>query len=160
MNQYVTLFDIFARSRMEVLAPARNTLTLAARSIANPTLGTTILLEFPLSAYVTQKFSLDTPVGDPTQLPTTWQLAVRTTDANGNLFRYLLIAPQTGAILWPAYEGQTLYQGTTYMEIWSVANAATANVTETVLTIGTFTRPDGVVVLNNSYQNTGSNTSL
>lgn len=160
MNQYRSQPDLLGKELFTVLGPARNTLTIAARELENVTEGTEILEEFDITPYVANDFTFDYPVGDNAARPATWQLAVRTVDSQGNVYRYVLIPPQLGGILYPSYEGQKLFAANVHLEIWSVAGQADAEVTETVLTLGTFNRPDGTVVLNNGYSNAGTNTTL
>ncbi len=160
MNQYSATPDLLGHDKFTVLGPARDTLTVSARDLENADEGTEILLEFDLTPYVTADFTFDFPIGDNASRPTTWQLAVRTVDTAGNVYRYLLVPPQVGAILYPVYAGQKLYASNVHLEIWSVAGADEVAVTETVLTLGTFTRPAGNIVINNAYSNAGTNTTL
>jgi len=143
---------------LTVFGPLRDTITIAARTLANtPSSSTQILWSSQLDRDA--RFSLDTPVGDIANRPSTWQLAVMSEDEDGNVSRYILVPPRTGEILWPRYEGQTLEANAT-IEIWSVADQASAVVPETVLTLGTYTMQRLDAVLMNDGQTTGTNTTL
>jgi len=143
---------------LTVFGPLRDTITIAARTLANtPSSSTQVLWTY--SFVHTQPFSIDTPVGDIANRPSTWQLTVACEDTDGNVFRYVLIPPRTGEILWPRYEGQTILPEVTF-EIWSVEGQASANFPETVLTLGTYTMQRLDAVLMNDGQTTGTNTTL
>lgn len=141
-----------------VFGPLRDTITIAARTLANtPSSSTQVLWSSQLAQAA--RFSLDLPIGDLANRPSTWQLAIMSEDEDGTVSRYVLVPPRTGEILWPRYEGQTLEADAT-IEIWSVAGQASADVTETVLTLGTYTMQRLDSVLMNSGQTTGTNTTL
>lgn len=141
-----------------VYGPVRDTITIAARTLANtPSASTQILWSSQLA--LDARFSLDTPIGDLADRPSTWQLAVMSEDEDGTVSRYVLVPPTTGEILWPRYEGQTLEADAT-LEIWSVAGQASAAVTQTVLTLGTYTRPRLDSLLMGDGQTEGTNTTL
>jgi len=146
------------QSPATVFGPLRDTITIAARTLTNdPAASTQVLWQSTLS--LAARFSFDRPVGDIANLPTTWQLAVRSVNDDGDIARYVLIPPTIGEILWPRYEGQTLEADST-LEIWSVANEASADVTETGLTIGTYSRQGLDSILQNSGETAGDNTTL
>lgn len=141
-----------------VFGPLRDTITIAARTLANtPSSSTQVLWSSQLSRAV--RFSFDTPIGDLANRPATWQLAVMSEDEDGTVSRYVLVPPRTGEILWPRYEGQTLESNAT-LEIWSVSGQASAAVTQTVLTLGTYTRQGLDAILMNDGQTAGTNTTL
>lgn len=154
-----TAFPMLVQQQpVTVYRPLRDTITIAARTLANsPAASTQVLWSSQLDREV--QFSLDTPVGDLTNRPSTWQLAVMSEDEDGTVSRYVLVPPRTGEILWPRYEGQTLEANST-IEIWSVAGQASAVVTETVLTLGTYTMQRLDSVLMNDGATTGTNTTL
>ena len=142
----------------EVFGPTRDTITVAARALANPDLVVSqILLSFVLTPTV--PFSFDMPIGSLEERPASWQLAVLTTTEAGDPVRFVLVPSLTGGILYANYDGHTIRPGAT-LEIWSVPGQATADVTETVLTVNTYTRPNLYLVLNNSSSQAGSNTTL
>lgn len=143
----------------EVFVPLRNTATIPAVTITNPDLVVAqIVWESPLPPAV--PFSLDQPTYDFTDLPESWQLAVRSVNARGDVSRYVLIPSQTGEILFPRYAGETLAAGS-IVEIWTVPGQASAVVADDiVLVLNTFTRPSTFTVINNSATNTPDNTNL
>lgn len=154
-----TAFPMLVQQQpVTVYGPLRDTITIAARTLANsPSASTQVLWSSQLDREV--QFSLDTPVGDLTDRPSTWQLAVMSEDEDGTVSRYVLVPPRTGEILWPRYEGQTLEANST-IEIWSVSGQASAVVTETVLTLGTYTMQRLDSVLMNNGATAGTNTTL
>ncbi len=125
---------------VEIVGPLRNSLLLAARTVANPDLGTAQILQ-EIEVANTVRFSFDYPVGTPWSRPASYQLAVRSVNPDGVLERYLLIPPADNAILWPTYAGQTIYPSAV-LELWSVPDQANAVVAAPItLTINTYNRP-------------------
>lgn len=144
---------------LEVYQPTRDFATLRAQTFVNPnpSAAPAILYEAPLPPTV--QFSLDQPIG-PEIMPDSYQIAVRCTGPSGDTLRYLLVEPTVHAILFPAYDGQTLYPPAT-LEVWSVTNEATAILDEDiVLTFGTFTRPATANMINSYGLPISLNTQL
>lgn len=155
-----TDINVVGHSPAEIYQPTRNTATLVAQNIVNPNPSGTaaILYEAPLPV-TDQNFSLDFPFG-PEVMPDSYQLAVRCIGPSGDTLRYLLIEPTAGAILFPAYDGQTLYP-TAVLEVWSVTGQPLAEIDEDiVITLSPFTRPATANMINSYGLPVVTNTNL
>jgi len=122
-----------------VIGPTQPTVVLAARTVENPDIGAPSLLQ-EMALSNAGRLSFDLPIGDPHNRPTTYQLAVRSTNPYGVVERYILVPPVDGAILWPTYAGQTIYPSAV-IELWSVDGQDNAIVESAItITLGTYDR--------------------
>lgn len=111
-------------SPADPLLPSVVECTILAFTLANDTPTTpTIVAEYPITNNIA--LTIEQPFMDTLE-DTTYLIAVRYTDTDGNVFRYILYAPDDFTILYPAYTGQKL-GASAIVEIW-------ANPDETLIT--------------------------
>ena len=98
------------------LVPTKVVCTIEAFSLANdtPTVAT-IVAEYPITN--TTALTIERPFMADLE-DTTYLVAVRYTDNDSNVFRYVLYAPDDFAILYPAYAGEKL-GASAIIEIWA-----------------------------------------